>query len=125
MYTLFKFFDATQDTIDSLVDQAAKSLANTDVEAFYGMKDIKTTDTSYIIKVTIPGFEREEISLSVVGDILTVEGKVADKSVKSIKRVYYIPTDADKEKIDAALKNGILTVTLPKKVETRVRIDIK
>lgn len=128
MYTFVKFFDSFQDEIDDIFNKVNKELgySSTQSKVTYKTKNdvdtIKELDNSYIIRVIIPGFEREEISLSIKGKFLTIEGKNTDNS---ITKEYYIPENGDKEKIEATLKNGILTVTMPKKVETKFRIDIK
>ena len=89
----------------------------------YFSKNTKDTGTAYIITSEIPGFEKEEISISVVGNNLHLDAKNKDRN-KTID--YVLPLDADKEGIGASLKNGIITITIQKKTAAKaVKIEIK
>ena len=76
----------------------------------------------------MPGFEPEQIDISVQGNLLTLAGKVEEKSEneketyhlreysrRSFHRVLRLPVEVDSDKANAAeYKNGILTLHLPK-----------
>ncbi len=88
--------------------------------------DIMHKDNSYYIVMDMPGVPKENLNISVDNDVLTVEAKTdfptfegKDLLRSEFGNVKYVRqftlTDAvDKEKISASLKNGILTLTLPK-----------
>lgn len=80
----------------------------------------------------IPGIEKEAISVSVDGDVLTVKGekKQANESnengVLRSERVYgsfyralTLPQTVDASNIKATYKNGVLELTLPKREESK------
>ena len=53
---------------------------------------------------------------------------VSERRYGSFQRSFALPEDADPEKIEAAFRNGILTVTLPKRPEAqakRRKIEVK
>ena len=74
-------------------------------------RKVKDNGNDYSVKIDIPGFEKEEIDIEVVDNILNIKAKSAEDSKKF---ALYVPNDIDKNNIGASLKNGQLTVTLPK-----------
>lgn len=96
--------------------------------------DIYQTGKEIVIKSTIAGVKSEDLDISVTNDILTVKGvRVKDEEVKPedyyyqecywgpFSRSVILPTDADPDQIKASLKNGILTVRLPKIERTKTK----
>ena len=102
--------------------------------------DIRETKDSFILEADLPGFKKEDISLELDGDYLTVSAE--QKSENEEKNGEYVRRErrcgsfsrtfdvssAKAEAITAAYENGVLTVTLPKKDEeviTTRKIDIQ
>jgi HSP20 family protein len=82
-------------------------------------------DHTYV-RAELPGVSREDINVEVVDDYLTIaatrkipgtDGQ-AEQSF-SFSRSVSIPTEVQADKISAAYENGVLTVTLPKREETK------
>lgn len=94
--------------------------------------DILENDTQYEIRLSLPGYSKDEISLELKVNKLTVSRKkVADNEapeaeVKPEKfivreifagdfsRTFTLPENADKEKINAGFKDGILSIKIEK-----------
>jgi len=97
----------------------------------YRYLSINTTDKEYIIKVALPGFSKEEVSLELSDNMLTVSANTVNhntnkdddnsdadnnnpehitKTIQSVR----IPSDIDRDNIKAALNNGLLIITLPR-----------
>jgi HSP20 family protein len=102
--------------------------------------NIKDTKESYRIEVAAPGFKKEELSIKVEGNILslsaesrqeteTTEEKFTRKefNFSSFARSFTLPKTIDVTKVTANYENGILYVTLPKKEEAKENpsIDVK
>lgn len=105
--------------------------------------DIKEYEDKYVIKVEMPGINREDITLDLHKNSLKIsatkkiEQEENDNKKKYHKsefrygdycRTLYFPLEVDMEKCDATLKNGILTVELEKTVkeeEKQKKIEIK
>jgi HSP20 family protein len=103
--------------------------------------DIRDEGGKFVMETELPGFKKEDISMDVDGDILTIIAKHSEKSEKkeagkylrkertfsSYQRSFDIST-IDTDKIDAKYENGILCVEMPKKEpvkpETK-RLEIK
>jgi HSP20 family protein len=91
---------------------------------------MKRTETGYSLKVEVPGFDKENIKASYTKPYLSVtaeqtegEGELTTKRTYSFRT--YLP-NIDASAITSSLKNGVLNLTLPKKVEELPNhIDIK
>lgn len=105
--------------------------------------DIRETSDKYIVDVDLPGFNKENISLSLDNGYLNISAKV-DKEEKNeeekyvrqerfygeCSRSFYVGDDVKEEDIKAEFKNGILNIEVPKKaIETKAKevkqIEIK
>lgn len=101
--------------------------------------DIKERDKEYLLEAEIPGVDKDDITLEIKDDILTlaVERKEEideekenyirkERRYGSFRRSFYID-DVDQDKIKAKFKNGVLKVKLPKKKtsskENRIPIE--
>ena len=92
--------------------------------------DVTETDSEYVFKINVPGYDKSEISLSYEDDTLTVKmekkgeeetkGKVLKKERYYSKtiRSFYLP-NIDSENIKANVKNGILEIAIAKIKEQR------
>lgn len=79
-----------------------------------------------MVEAEVPGLSMQDLEIFVVGDELTIKGtrKPAgnteatchrcERGVGEFARVMTLPMPVDAEKVEAFLKNGILTVVLPK-----------
>lgn len=111
--------------------------------------DVSETDTQYIVALDVPGVSRDQLKVSVEGRRVSIEtAAVAKKdntsaettaaSPKSAARVLYrerssvryartvsLPTEVDQTASQAKFENGVLTLTLAKKVPTgATQLDI-
>ncbi len=96
--------------------------------------DVYQTPTEIVIKSTIAGVSPEDLDITITNDMVTIKGKREKDEVISEGDYYYqecywgafsrsviLPVDVEAEKAEAGMKNGILTLRLPKveKVKTR------
>ena len=93
--------------------------------------DIKELDDKYVIDVDLPGYNKEDIKISVENGYLVInastnEEKNEEEKGKVIKkeryygqcsRSFYISDDLTVEDIKAYYKNGTLSLEVPKKDE--------
>ncbi|GIK15903.1 MAG: hypothetical protein BroJett003_08670 [Planctomycetota bacterium] len=90
--------------------------------------DLADTESAVEVKVEVPGVEPKDIDIEVADNVLFIRGqKVRDREEK--KRNYYyvereqgsfsrsipLPASVNADQVDATFKDGVLTVTLPKK----------
>ena len=111
-------------------DELERSFFN-DRQALGFRTDVIDTGDAYKLEAELPGFKKEDISLDVENDCLTisVERKVEDEDKRpnfvKRERVYgsfsrsFDVSGIEVEKIEASYQDGILTLTMPKKVEQK------
>ena len=98
------------------------------------MVDVYQTPTEIVIKSTVAGVNSEDIDISIVNDMITIKGRrILDENIKnedyffqecywgSFSRSIILPMEIDSDRISATLKNGILTIRLPKIDKNRVK----
>ncbi len=102
--------------------------------------DIYETKDSIVLNVELPGVTKEEISLEVKDNTLTLRGeKKMEKDVKeesyhrmertygSFMRAFTLPSTVQQEKVKARFKDGILEVSIPKAEEAKpkqIKVDV-
>lgn len=91
--------------------------------------DVKENDDAYIVQAELPGVSKEEINVSIDGNVITLRAEVkqedqASESEKvlrterfygAVSRSFQLPQDIDQSKAKAKYDKGVLTLTLPKK----------
>lgn len=101
--------------------------------------EIKETKNLVKVKVAVPGFKADEIEVSLNGDTLIVSGETQITDEKEDESTFYsewrsdrflrqltLPCEAEADKVDAKLKDGILTLSLQKKAEEEaVKVAVK
>jgi HSP20 family protein len=96
--------------------------------------DIYETENELVLKADLPDVDPKEIDVKVENQTLTLAGErkfqtdSAGKGYHRIERSYgnfvrsfAVPNSFDTDKVNAAYKNGVLTVTLPKKETAKPR----
>ena len=102
--------------------------------------DIYEKDGVYHIEMDIPGFDKKDIKVECDKGYLTITAQKEEKEEEhkdknyirrerrygTYKREFYLG-ELDSEKINAEFKDGVLTVTVPKKeeIETKTVIEVK
>ncbi|MDA8414447.1 MAG: Hsp20/alpha crystallin family protein [Desulfobacteraceae bacterium] len=94
--------------------------------------DIFETADSIVIKAEVPDVDQKDIDVRIEDNTLTIRGERRhDDEVKkenyhrieryfgTFQRSFSLPTTVDQENVAAACERGVLTVTLPKKEETK------
>jgi HSP20 family protein len=98
--------------------------------------NIMETEDSFKVEVAAPGMSKEDFSIELDNDVLTIssekkkenesrddEGNYTRKefSYTNFKRAFSLPDSVDSSQISAAYNNGVLEISLPKKEEARVQ----
>ena len=108
----------------SIVEPWPVSIANADGEL---LLDVLETPDEFIAHSTIAGVEARNIKIEIKKNILTIRGsrfiKIPDNAKYVYRECYFgsfsrsvtLPQPVEENKIEAIMKNGVLTVILPKK----------
>ena len=95
--------------------------------------NITKEESGYRIDLAVPGYDRDDIEVTVKDDTLTVEANITNESqsnyynefsVTSFKRQWTLPKTSSAEEIDASYKNGVLSVSIPSAKENHRKISI-
>jgi len=93
--------------------------------------NVTESETSYVVEAEMPGVTKENVKISVDGNHVTLEAEVkrdtekkegetvvfAERSVQKFARSFTLASEVDDARSIAKLEHGVLTLTLPKKVE--------
>lgn len=98
----------------------------------YPMVDIKETKDEFIVNAELPGVSKQDIKINFTDDSLVIEGEKkeeekdekntyhrVERSYGKFYRSFSFPGKVASDKIKAAYKDGILSVSLPKKEEMK------
>lgn len=120
--------DLTDTPAPSIEDdeQEKKDLYNSDAEGQLTI-DVYQTENEIVIKSTIAGVKPEDLDITINNDMITIKGeRRSEEKVKSenyfyqecywgaFSRSVILPVDVESDQAEAVLKNGVLTVRLPK-----------
>ena len=96
--------------------------------------EVKETNDSFVLRADLPGVDEKDLDIAVHNGVLTVSGSRAAEERKegesyvlyerqygSFSRSFALPDMADGERIEAAMTNGVLTLTIAKKAEAKPR----
>lgn len=98
--------------------------------------NIKENEESFTVEVAAPGKSKDAFKIELDNDVLTIsaeekkENETTDENGKytrkefsysNFKRAFSLPDSVDSEKINAAYKNGVLEISLPKREEAKVQ----
>jgi len=122
------------------MDMSTTPTQTTEVPSIVPAVDVFEDEHGITLKADLPGVSRENLNVRVEADQLTIEGHLAlGESVKldpvyaevrvaQYRRTFALSRDLDTEGIDAVMKNGVLTLRIPKAEQAKprrvaVRID--
>lgn len=96
--------------------------------------DVYQTEDDIFIKSTIAGVTADDIDIAITNDMVTIKGKRNPDEEIDAGDYYYqelywgpfsrsiiLPEDIDVDKANASMKNGILTLRLPKLAKSRMK----
>ena len=136
--SLEKSLGQTQDKSKATAEPQEKWLEE-DYEEGQLSVDVYQTINAIVIKSTIAGVKPEDIDISINNDMVTIRGKRQEEETIQEDDYFYqecywggfsrsviLPVEVETENVEAALDNGVLTVTLPKaKNAKQVSIKVK
>jgi HSP20 family protein len=114
--------------IDRLFDTALGNFAGNDAGSARFPVNVYEDEGHTYVRAELPGVNREEVNVEIVDGYLNIaatrktpasEGK-PEESV-SLRRSLELPEQVQADQISAAYENGVLTVTLPKREDTKPR----
>ncbi|WKK64598.1 Hsp20/alpha crystallin family protein [Lutimonas zeaxanthinifaciens] len=94
--------------------------------------NIKESEEAYTLDMAVPGFNKSDFVIDIEDETLSISMEVTKEDEKteenysrkeygyaSFKRSFSLPETVEQEKIEATYKDGILSVSIPKKEEAK------
>jgi HSP20 family protein len=92
--------------------------------------DVKENDKAYTVQAEVPGVAKDDIHVSLDGNIVTLRAEVKQQDSQAkdekvlrteryygaVSRSFQLPMEIDQSQAKAKYDNGVLTLTLPKKL---------
>jgi HSP20 family protein len=87
--------------------------------------NVKAVEDAYDITALVPGLSADELEIEVLNDTVTIRGEFKSDEDEDTKyllselpdghfsRVITLPTAADPDKVEASIKNGVLSLHIP------------
>jgi HSP20 family protein len=132
----FRNVSALQDRINRIFDESFSRTAdledNVSMSAWKPSVDIYETDEAIILKAELPGIKKEDVSVEIKDNVLTLRGeRIEDKEIKegsyfrkerffgTFNRAFNLQHRVQPDKIKAKFKDGILEIEVPKPEEEK------
>jgi HSP20 family protein len=93
--------------------------------------DVKDLEEAYEITALLPGVTADDLNIQCVNDTITIQGELKSRYNEQdsylvheipagrFMRAVQLPESVDSARVDASLKDGVLTLTIPKAEEAR------
>jgi HSP20 family protein len=97
--------------------------------------DVSENDTAYTVNAEIPGVKKDDIHIDIDGNVVTLRAEVKQEDKKTegekvlrseryygaVSRSFQLPMEIDATAAKAKYDNGVLNVTLPKKIASNAK----
>ena len=120
-------------TLSALLASEPQS-AGEEMATFVPRFDVKESKSEYVLSADLPGVKPDAVEISLDGDQLKISGSRAEdhkeetdrtclteRSYGSFSRLFTLPVGVDGGQVHATLRDGVLTVAVPKKPEAQPR----
>jgi HSP20 family protein len=103
------------------------------MRAFLPTADIFETENALTVVLEMPGVAKDNVDVSVENDLLTIEGRIdlskyeglrpvyGEYNVGPYRRSFRLSSRIDQSKINAEMRDGVITLVLPKAEEAKAR----
>jgi HSP20 family protein len=115
------FFAATQSPLQSSLRRQAFAQTGRAAERFLDealftarQQAYTQDDTTFSLTLDMPGIAKEQLSISIEGAVVRISSK--EGAARKYRAAYELPQEVDTTASAAKLENGVLTLTLVKKV---------
>jgi HSP20 family protein len=130
----FRALRRRDDVFDQLVREVFHRPILEEGELLEPAVDVAESDGEVVVKMEVPGVEKDQLHLTVSDDHLTVRGETRKESEEKRKNYYRqeirygafqrsvpLPVEVDASQARAELKNGVLKISLPKSKQPKAK----
>jgi HSP20 family protein len=110
-----------------------KEEGTTPTRVFLPTTDIYETDQGLTVSMEMPGVDKSNVDINIDDGVLTIEGRIdfskyqglrpvySEYNIGNFRRSFSLPGSINQEHIKAEMKDGVLTLTLPKAEKAKPR----
>jgi HSP20 family protein len=104
------------------------------MHTFLPQFEVRETNDGYVFKADLPGVQEDDLDITIAQNRLTIAGKremekrdendryyAVERSYGSFTRTFTLPTDIDEARVDAELRDGVLSLRVPKAREQQAK----
>ncbi len=138
-WAAFPELNSLHNQVNHLFEQAVRNNPANHLTEWVPRADIYETDQALVMEFDLPGVQLADVDIRIEKDTLTIRGerhlsaqpesyRRVERNAGSFTRVFSLPEFVDQEKIAANLSNGVLSLTLPKREETKpkqIQVQVK
>ena len=131
----FRDLTSVRKDVDRLFDEFFSMPATGQTGWGMPMIDMYQTEDEIVVKATLPGLDPDDLDIQITGDLLTLRGEVKADVVEegakyhlrehryqSFSRSLNLPAQVVADKASAEMKNGVLTLAIPKAEEAKPKV---
>jgi len=141
-FSLLRNWDSITKELDSLFTDFDKNAS----DSRSGIKntmltpacDVQEDEKAYLLSFDLPGFKKDDVSIELIGNQLTVSGQRSreattkdarfhrvERNYGEFRRVFTLPDNAKGDSIEASYENGVLYLGIPKaEIERPKKVEI-
>jgi HSP20 family protein len=130
----FRGISTLQDQVNRLFENSFDGRSESSIASWAPAVDVHETENELVVTADIPGVNEKDVDVRVENNMLTISGERktetnvkddnylrVERSYGSFSRSFSLPNTVNTEGIAAEYKNGVLSVRLPKREETKPR----
>jgi HSP20 family protein len=114
-----------REAMDRALEESLSEKSPSEREMLLAVDLISDTD-AFIVNAFVPGLEADDLSIEILNNTLSIRGEFKDIQDEGVKymtselpegkfgRVITFPVDVDASKVEASIKNGLLTLRVAK-----------
>ena len=141
VWSPFQELDRLQREVNRVFESASPRSEERRETQWQPLVDVFEDPERFVIKAELPGLKATDVAVSIENGLFTLSGERKLESEEkrdnylrierfygSFRRSFQLPNTIEAQKIAAEMKDGVLTVTLPKRVEVQpkqIKIEVK
>lgn len=130
----FRGISTLQEQVNRLFENSFQGRSESSLASWAPAVDVHETENELVVTADLPGMSEKDLDVRVENNMLTISGERktetnvkddsylrVERSYGSFSRSFALPNTVNTDAVAAEYKNGVLTVKLPKREETKPR----
>ena len=126
----YRHLSSLRQAMDRMLEESYTDASPAEREMLLAL-DVQANDEGYTITALVPGLDADDLDLEILKNTVTIRGQfksteqedskylMSELPSGSFSRSITLPTDVDASKVEANIKNGVLSLYVPKAEEDK------